>query len=205
MKPDIIMLAAGASTRMGTPKQLLTYQGQPLLRVMCEVALKSNLGRVVVVLGANEQRVKPEIENLPLDIVHNTEWETGMAGSIQCGLQKILEINPQSESVIFLLTDQPYLSVSLLERMAEDARLHSTHTIIATEYADTIGVPALFKRALFHSLQSLTGQEGAKKVIIQNRDRVFSIPFPAGSIDLDTPADYQHFLDSLSASRLEVL
>lgn len=188
----LIILAAGASTRMGTPKQLLAYRGCTLIRHMAKVAIASYCQPIAVVLGANAERIKPEISQLPIQIVENQQWEEGMSTSIRVGLEALLAMNPNLEAVAIALCDQPFVSSPTLERIIEAYHL-TGKPIIASEYSGTLGVPALFNRTLFSELMTLKSTEGAKKLIKKHTHEVFSVPFPEGAIDIDTPKDYEQF------------
>jgi len=186
----LIILAAGASTRMGTPKQLLAYRGCSFIRHMAEVAIASVCQPIVVVLGANAEQIKPEISQLPVQIVENPQWDEGMSASIRIGLEALLGVNQNLEAVAIALCDQPFVSPQTLDRIVE--AFHSTgKPIIASEYAGTLGVPVLFSRSLFSELMALKSNEGAKQLIKKHIHEVFSVPFPEGSIDIDTPTDYE--------------
>ena len=186
----LIMLAAGASTRMGTPKQLLTYRGCTLIRHMAEVAIASVCQPIAIVLGANGERIKPEISQFPLQIVENQQWQEGMSSSIQVGLEAMLAVNQHLDAVAIALCDQPFVSPQTLNQLVEAYHL-TGKPIIASEYAGTFGVPALFSRTLFSELMNLKNTEGAKQLIKRHIHAVFSIPFPDGAIDIDTPKDYE--------------
>lgn len=190
----LVLLAAGASSRMGTAKQLLPYQGRSLLRYMAEVALASRCSSVVVVLGAHVDRTRSEIHNLPVQTVENPHWSTGMGSSIRAGVQ---QITAQSlDAIIVMLCDQPLVTSANLNQLIE-AYQATQHPVIASAYADTLGVPALFSHPLFPDLLKLSPNEGAKHLIDQYRDRIDSISFPEGAIDLDTPEDYQQLHSEL--------
>ena len=186
----LIILAAGASTRMGTPKQLLAYRGCTLIRHIIEVAIASYCQPIAVVLGAHAERIKHEISHLPVQIVENQQWEEGMSTSIRVGLEALLAMNPNLDAVAIALCDQPFVSSPTLERIVEAYRL-TGKPIIASEYSGTLGVPALFNRTLFSELMTLKSTEGAKKLIKKHIHEVFSVPFPEGAIDIDTPKDYE--------------
>ena len=186
----LIVLAAGASTRMGTPKQLLTYRGSSFVRHMIEVAISSICQPIVVVLGANAEKIKPEVSHLPVHIVENQQWEVGMSSSIRVGLQALLAMNQDLEAVAIALCDQPFISSQTLDRMIEAYRV-TGQPIIASEYSGTLGVPALFSRSLFSELMTLKSSEGAKQLIKKHIQKVFRVPFPEGEIDIDTPNDYE--------------
>jgi molybdenum cofactor cytidylyltransferase len=186
----LMILAAGASTRMGTPKQLLAYRGCSLIRHMAEVAIASVCQPIAVVLGAHAEQIKPEISQLPVHIVENQQWADGMSSSIWVGLEALLAVNQDLEAVAIALCDQPFVSSQTLDRIVEAYRF-TGNPIIASEYAGTLGVPVLFSRSLFSELMALKSNEGAKKLIKKHIHEVFSVPFPEGSIDIDTPTDYE--------------
>lgn len=211
----LIILAAGASTRMGTPKQLLSYRGRSFVRHIVEVAIcADSLGvatlsqqrgalraprnafaiasvcqPIAVVLGAHMERIKPEINHLPVQLVENQQWAEGMSSSIRVGLAALLAMNQNLEAVAIALCDQPFVSSQTLDQIVEAYRF-TGKPIIASEYAGTLGVPVLFHRTLFSELMALKNTQGAKQVIRKNIDKVFSVPFPEGAIDIDTPNDY---------------
>ncbi|HAA29615.1 MAG TPA: 4-diphosphocytidyl-2C-methyl-D-erythritol synthase [Cyanobacteria bacterium UBA8553] len=186
----LIILAAGASTRMGTPKQLLLYQGRSFVRHIAEVAIASVCHPITIVLGANAQQIKPEVSQLLVQVVENPQWSQGMSSSLRVGIEALNTVSQNLDAVVITLCDQPFVSSKILNRIVET--YHSTgQLIIASEYAGTLGVPALFSRTLFSELMDLKHTEGAKKIIIKHKNEVFSVPFPDGSIDIDTPNDYE--------------
>ena len=186
----LMILAAGASTRMGTPKQLLAYRGCSFVRHIIEVAIASLCQPIAVVLGANAERIKPEVSQFPVQIVENQLWEEGMSSSIRVGLKALLAMNPNLEAVVILLCDQPFVSSQTIHRIVEAYRV-TGKPIIASEYSGTLGVPALFNRTLFSALMALKSTEGAKKLIKKHMHQAFSVPFSEGAIDIDTPQDYE--------------
>jgi molybdenum cofactor cytidylyltransferase len=189
----IIILAAGASTRMGTPKQLLLYQGCSFVQYITEIAIASVCQPVVVVLGAYAERIRPQINELPVTIVENLDWAVGMGSSIKTGMQLLNSLTQKFSAVVIVLCDQPFLSPQILNQLV-DAYHATQKPIIACEYAGTLGVPALFSQNFFSELANLPGNSGAKKVIQNNLNQVFSIPFNLGNIDIDTPSDYEQLL-----------
>ncbi len=186
----IIILAAGASTRMGKPKQLLPYQGRSLLRHITEVAIASRNQPVIVVLGANAEIIKPEICQLPVEIVENLQWASGMSSSIRTGIEVVNALGQNVEAVIITLCDQPFVSVQVINQLVE-AYHRSDKAIVACEYADTLGVPALFNHTFFSQLMNLKQGEGAKQIINKYINQVTSVCFLQGLIDIDTPDDYE--------------
>lgn len=192
MKIGGILLAAGASRRMGRPKQLLPFKGTTLIQYMCEELLKVDFEQFIVVLGANEALIRPKIESLPVHIVVNKAWDRGMGGSITKGLSFSLRQATNLDAYIIVLCDQPFLTADYLNLLCQN---HQTYKkgIISSEYANTIGVPAFFHKKYEEDLLALNGQRGAKKLFKKYKHDLLSIPFPEGEIDLDTPDDYERF------------
>ncbi len=182
----IIILAAGASTRMGRSKQLLPVEGESLLRRSAQTALRTGCSPVVIVLGANSQAHRVELAKLDVQIVENRDWEKGMGTSIRAGIEAL----PASvDAALIMLCDQPLVTPRLLlEFQIREAG------IIASEYDGTLGVPALFARKYFPELCALPPESGAKKVIAAHRKEVDAVPFPGGKVDLDTPDDVAEFM-----------
>ena len=188
----LMILAAGASTRMGTPKQLLVFQGRCLLRHMAEVALASCCEPVVVVLGSQIEQMKIEVHEA-LHIVENRQWARGMGSSISAGMSTLITINQDLKAVVIALCDQPFVSSHLIDLLVESYQA-TRSPIVACAYANTLGVPALFDRSLFTELMTMSTNLGAKYLIKQHAKKVLQIPFPEGEVDLDTPAQYQQLL-----------
>ncbi len=217
MKPGIVILAAGESSRMGTPKQLLLYAGETLLQRTINAA-QAVAENVIVVLGANAQVVagacSPQAENLssasnaqkhakasrlggykpPPHIIENHNWREGMGTSVSLGLQTLLKSHPNTKAVIFLLCDQPLLTSEILQQIVTKQEATGS-PIVAAEYNGTLGVPALFAASLFPALLSLAGAEGARKVITKHRSEALGVPFQEGAMDIDTPADYAQLVE----------
>ncbi|WDD36666.1 nucleotidyltransferase family protein (plasmid) [Nostoc sp. UHCC 0926] len=189
----IMILAAGASTRMGTPKQLLLYQGRSFLQYITEMAIASVCQPVVVVLGANAEQIHPQIKQLPVRVVKNLDWACGMSTSIKSGIELLNNLPQKIEAVVITLCDQPFVSHQIINQLV-DAYYSEKKPIITCEYAGTLGVPSLFSQIFFSELAALKETSGAKKVINNNLNEVFSIPFPLGNIDIDTPKDYKQLL-----------
>ncbi len=194
-KPSIaiMILAAGASTRMGRAKQLLLYQGRTLVQYITEVAIASVCEPVLVVLGAYAQQIRPLLNQLPITVVENLNWACGMSSSINSGILFLNSLPQKIEAVVIVLCDQPFLSDQIINQLV-NAYYLTKKPIIACKYADTIGVPALFSQVFFSELAALKQSSGAKKVINNNLNQVFSVPFPQGNIDIDTPNDYEQLL-----------
>ena len=190
----LIILAAGSSSRLGTPKQNLVFQGTTLLQRSIATALASDCAQVLVVLGANAELIEPIIADKPIQIIHNKEWQEGMASSIRIGISAMQQSTPQLESVILMLCDQPFADVSVINQLIKAS---AQNNLVASAYNGTIGPPALFSKSHFEELLNLQGNEGAKKLLLKYADEVFKVPFPLGIIDIDTVGDYERLEDSL--------
>jgi molybdenum cofactor cytidylyltransferase len=169
----LIILAAGGSSRLGSPKQLVQFSGESLLRRAARTALASNLRPIVVVLA--EAKFASEIEGL--DFVLNPDWRTGMGSSIRAGIAGM-----QANGVVILLCDQPLITPDFLNRLASTKK-----PLAAAEYNGTIGVPAFFSARYFEELKQLEG--GAKEILLRHRDDVEALPCPEAALDIDTAAD----------------
>lgn len=187
----LLLLAAGASTRMGRPKQLLPYHGHTLLRHAAETAVATGCAPIVLVTGALHHELLPEIAGLPIRAVHNPAWETGMASSIRTGLLTVAEAHPAA--VLVMLTDQPAVTPELLQQLI--ARQQATRApVAAAAYGNTLGVPAVFDKAVLPELLQVQGQQGANRLIGSLGAAVAQVSFPAGLLDVDTPAQYAALL-----------
>ncbi|MDC3210710.1 nucleotidyltransferase family protein [Saprospiraceae bacterium] len=183
----IIILAAGSSSRLGRPKQLLELNGKTLLQKSIETALNVSIN-VTVVLGANENLVRPTISGFPINIILNENWISGISGSIQTGMSALK--NNEFQAVLIMLCDQPFINASILKGMIEVFEKNK-FPIVASEYEKKVGVPAIFDASFFQKLKMLKGQKGAKKLIMNNLDKTKSFMFENGKIDIDTEEDWQ--------------
>lgn len=191
----LILLAAGASKRLGKPKQLLQFQNETFLKRSVKIALDSVCHPIIVVLGANAEKLTDEIKEFDVEIVENKEWENGMGTSIQIGMKRFLENYPNASAVVSMVCDQPFVSVDLIEQLVKVFRLTGA-PIVASAYGETVGVPALFSRRIFQELMLLKADNGAKKIIYEHRKNVVKIPFEAGVTDVDTEQDYLNLIKS---------
>ncbi len=189
MKTGVIILAAGSSSRLGRPKQLIEFQGKNFIQKAIKEAKKSKADSFVVVLGWNPDLIKTGFDSDKIPYVINENWEEGMASSMQAGLRFLME-KEHPDQVILMLVDQPFVDADLLNRLILE-KDKSGKGIVASSYSETFGVPAIFDRAYFDEMLSLKGSEGAKKVIMKNRADVFALDFPLGAVDLDTEGDLE--------------
>jgi molybdenum cofactor cytidylyltransferase len=179
---------------MGSPKQLLRTGGITLVRRVTEAALDSRCEGVYVVVGAAAEAVRRELSDLGLEVVENRGWEKGLAESIRVGIEAVRAGCPEFDAAILASVDQPHVHTALLDRLIEVFEA-GDREIVACTYAGTVGAPALFSRRHFAVLTSLQGDRGAKSILESREGEVAQIPFPEGATDLDTPRDYQRFLD----------
>jgi len=190
----IIILAAGGSSRFGKIKQLLPFNGKTLLQHVIDQASKSGAQPIVVITGANAAKVSASIAYSKVNIVINENWQEGMASGIVAGVQKIVSLNDSIKKIIVAVCDQPFVTSALFEQL-DQMQNKSGKPIVACTYADTIGTPALFATKYFNQLLSLTGDEGAKKILKNNSEDVATVDFLKGEIDIDTQKDYENLLD----------
>ncbi|WP_018616103.1 nucleotidyltransferase family protein [Segetibacter koreensis] len=193
----IIILAAGSSSRLGHPKQKIVYNGRTLLQQTVETAIHSKCNPVIVILGADAEKIHPDIEKEEIFVYHNPDWEQGMSSSIQIGITMLKKIAPHVSDAILMVSDQPFVDTALLNDLI-NKKAAIGKEIIACSYSNTLGVPALFNKKFFPELLLLKGQEGAKKLLIKHKESVAAIPFPLGSIDIDTVKDYQSLINTES-------
>lgn len=186
-----IVLAAGASARMGRPKLLLTHRGVPLLRRAVDAALRAGCDDVVVVLGADREQYLPVLKGTPARIVHNPEFAQGMSTSIRAGIEALPE---ETGAAVILLSDQPFLDDGVIRRLIETYRM-SGKKIVACAYGGVRGVPVLFDRALFLELLLLEGDQGARQVMATYPNHIAEVEIPlAAARDVDTPDDARRLL-----------
>lgn len=189
-KIGVIILAAGSSSRLGYPKQLLEYKGVSLLQHIINVAGSVDFDTKILVLGAKAEEIKKEIESNNFEVVLNTKWEDGMGTSIAIGISEALKIEPELDHILMLLSDQPFVNK---EKILELIRVQLTTNKQTTfsEYAGDVGVPAIFSRTIFSDLIKLEGEQGAKRLLNQ-KDLIFgTVKFEKGNFDVDTAADVE--------------
>jgi molybdenum cofactor cytidylyltransferase len=191
----IVILAAGASVRLGKPKQLLLHHGKTLLNHAVEQAVNSNADAVVVILGKDADTFKSEIDEKKAHAISNEEWKEGMGSSARLGIKTLLDDKPYIDAVIFMVCDQPHISSSVLNELIATQQ-KTTKQIITCDYGESIGPPALFHRKYFPELMKLEGDAGARNIIQQNMNDVATVSFPEGKIDIDTAEDYDALKNS---------
>lgn len=197
LQVGVILLAAGESKRFGSAKQLLDIKGQPMIKRMALAAFKSEATEVMVVLGAQVEDIKAVLNDPGLEITINQDWQKGLGSSLKTGLKAILKKQPELEACIVMLADQPLVDTSYLNHMIRMYKEHK-EKIIASSYADTIGAPVLYHQDMFRDLLNLKDDQGAKNLLENKLNEVYTIAFPGGQADIDTQEDYQNIKDKLS-------
>jgi molybdenum cofactor cytidylyltransferase len=206
-KIGAVVLAAGGSSRLGRPKQLLTFGGETLVRRAVRAAAEAGCNPVIVVVGEMSDAIRAELDirdsrissspalgNLRratvlmrATVVENTEWRNGVGTSIRRGLQ---ELPGSVDAVVLLACDQPFVEASTIGKLIAACEKIG-RPIVASCYANTLGVPALFDRSCFEALLALPDDSGAKLLIATRPEDVFPIEFEEGAIDIDTPEDFE--------------
>jgi molybdenum cofactor cytidylyltransferase len=189
----ILLLAAGSSSRLGQPKQLLPYKGKTLLRRAAETAVAAAAGApVVVVTGALHEELLPELLGLSVQVVRCETWPAGMGASLQTGLQMLEKYARPLQSVTVMLCDQPFVTAGLLQQLA--AAVSLARPIAASAYNEVRGVPVCFAPEALPLLRQLPETAGAAQLLRQHPQLVTTFDFPLGAIDVDTPEQYASLL-----------
>ena len=188
-----VILAAGESSRLGRPKQLIQFRGKSLVRRIVDAADEAGCSPIAVVIGSDGKKMAPELKRTSAAIVENENWRNGIGTSIRAGMQSLIEHGQDLNAVMLLVCDQPLVETELIRQLIA-CYGETGKTIVASSYSGTLGVPALFDRSHFEELVTLPDDSGAKSIIISRRERVVEFPFPQGNIDIDTLADYERLI-----------
>jgi molybdenum cofactor cytidylyltransferase len=189
-----VVLAAGRSTRLGRPKQLLDLGGQPLLSHVLRHAAAANLDEFILVLGYEAERIAKSVGNLGQRDVVNPDFASGQSTSVRAGLAAL---SPDSEAAIFLLGDQPQVGPAIIDAVI-DAYHRTGGPIVVPTYDGQRGNPVLFAKSLYPDLARLTGDAGARFIVRAHAAKVVAVPVGDGPPprDVDTEADYTALLAS---------
>ena len=183
-----IILAAGSSSRFGEPKQLLDYHGKAFIRAVAETALQANLSPVIAVTGAEDDEIKAALQDLPVKIIHNSDWEKGQSSSIKEAVRKLKE---KIGAAIFLLADQPQVTPTVLRALVEEHQ-RTLKPIIAPMVEDRRANPVLFDRVTFPALLELEGDMGGRGIFSKFSPSYILWLDSSLLLDVDTPEDYQN-------------
>jgi molybdenum cofactor cytidylyltransferase len=190
-----VVLAAGASTRMGVQKLLLPLGDQPIVRRTVQQVLEARFDRVLVVLGYEHERVRAALDGLPVDCVVNADYASGMGSSFRTAVENLDE----ADAAMFALADQAFVT-GREYRSLLDAYRSQRPPIVSVRYGEVIAPPHLFVRTLFPELAAL--QHGARSVLERHRDEMVVLQFPPDLLqDIDTPEDYERARSRMPAGR----
>jgi len=191
-----VLLAAGASTRMGVPKLLLPLGGEPIVRRTARQVCASGFDEVIVVSGSEHARIVEALEGLPVTHAVNREFATGMGSSFRAGVE---HLGPDAEAAMFALADQPFLTSAEYGAILTTWRLHHP-LIVGSKFGEVTAPPHLFARALYPELAAL--QHGARSVLQRHASQMIVMHFPADLLmDIDTPDDYERAKARVAAGR----
>ncbi|MBV6423613.1 MAG: Bifunctional protein GlmU [Steroidobacteraceae bacterium] len=180
-----VVLAAGASTRFGSPKQLVRIDGRPLLHSVVSRAVEVAGHSVTVVLGAHAGELTALLRHSPASVLVNRDWQEGIASSIRAGMG---QVPGTADGVLLVLADQPAVTTEDLRRLAGAWR-RQPDSILAAQYSGIVGVPAIFPRWAFRDLAELRGDRGAQQLLLRHVDRVARLRMPSAALDIDRPED----------------
>ena len=183
-----VILAAGESSRLGQPKQLVQFRGKSLVRRVADAATEAGCSPITIVLGSDSKKIEDELAGVA--IVKNENWRAGIGTSIRVGVQNLLSQASNLEAIVLLVCDQPFVDARVIKGLVE-LRQKANKSIVASAYSGTLGVPALFDGSCFQELLALGNDTGAKSIILSKRERVAEFRFPEGTIDIDTTADLE--------------
>ena len=187
-----VVLAAGASRRLGQAKQLVRQGSETLLGRTIRVVREAGVADIFIVLGAQRELISATIAFKDAVLVFNENWEKGIASSIHAGL-RALDTHPDEwPAALILSCDQPKLGAHHLRAMLQNFAASCGPVIVASSYADTLGVPAIFPRPVFPQLMALRGDKGARAILLDPPCPLATVPFSGGEIDIDVPADLEH-------------
>jgi molybdenum cofactor cytidylyltransferase len=184
-----VIVAAGSSSRLGQPKQLLLIEGEPMLQRVISFAREARASPIVVVLGAHRELIEKRVDFLDTSIVVNEEWQEGLASSIRAGVIAIQRDAPQYSGLLLLTCDQPRVSTEHLRALIDTFIAQPKDTAVASKYVGTRGIPAIFPRSAAENLCALQGDKGARFLLAQSPWPVIEIPLQGGEIDIDRPED----------------
>ncbi len=189
----VLLLAAGGSRRLGKAKQTLIHQSKPLINLAVEQALSLDIG-VYVVIGARKDSITPLIENYPVNILFNENWDAGIGTSISLAMS---QIDKQTDSVLFMLCDQPFVPTNHYRKIV-NISASAPSKIVATNYPnERKGVPAVFPKFYFDELKNLSKDQGAQSIIKLAADTVIGITCPEAELDIDTPDQVRELLSPI--------
>ncbi|MBC9798561.1 nucleotidyltransferase family protein [Sinomicrobium weinanense] len=197
----IVILAAGSSSRMGQPKQLLEYNGKTLLQHAVDEALGTGIENIVMILGAHAGKIREVIKEDKIRFLQNQDHEEGMASGIRLGVHDLTKSRENmTEGILIMLCDQPFVNSELLIRLI-GKQIATGCRIVASTYKGIEAVPAVFHKSVFPELINLKGDRGARSIIKKYGKGTATVEFPKGHIDIDTLEDYRNLTTGNSSGR----
>ena len=190
-----VVLAAGGSRRLGTPKQLLPYRHTTVLGATLDVARSAGFDQLIVTLGGAAQAVRDAVPVDGADVVTVEDFGAGCSASLRVALTRV---HPQAAGIVLMLGDQPCVEPAALRRMVQHGRVAPAGAVMVCRYADGIGHPFWFSRGMFGDLHQLHGDKGVWKLIGSGRHpvRELAVPGPV-PLDVDTWDDYRRLLEAV--------
>lgn len=192
-KIPILLLAAGSSSRMGQPKQLLQWGNQSLIEHQIETLQKAG-NPLGVILGAHSESIFPVIEKFGDNIYVNPNWKNGMGNTIAFGTHQLLKKFPDAKGVLITLVDQPLITSLYIKKILQTFQPGEQQIIVSLSSSGWRGVPVLFDKIYFEELKKLDGEKGAKILIQQYKNSVIEIECGELLADIDTYESYQRIL-----------
>jgi molybdenum cofactor cytidylyltransferase len=188
-----IVLAAGGSTRMGRPKQLLQYKGESFLRRAVNSAAQSNCHPVIVVLGSNADELAIELAGLSVDLAINDNWQRGIGSSIRTGMQRLIALAATLDATLLLLCDQPLIDGKAIARLIEFYK-KSAKPVCVSSFGSAFGPPIVVGKDFFQNLLSLPDDRGAKELWLNHPEVLSIFNCAEAGTDIDIPADFARLL-----------
>ncbi len=198
MSSGVIILAAGAATRMGKAKMLLPFKQTTILQHIINEVVAVEPTAVYLVTGHYHQAISDNIDQANVQIVFNQYYANGMSSSIQIGLKHLLSDYPNIESIIIIVADQPFLNRDIIHAL--QALRQKTHKgLVAASYDGIIGTPVLLAIKYVEQLNQLIGDKGARSILQAFPEDLATVDFALGGLDIDNEADYEQFCKILNS------
>lgn len=189
MSLGVLLIAAGSSSRLGSPKGLLPFKESTLIEHQIQIGLGCKPDKLVVVLGSNREQLSPIVSKSPVEIVENLDWEMGMGGSIRVGIEVLKHL----DCILLLLLDQPLITTEHLLDLARELKSGEVE-VVATLANDIIGPPCAFSQEFYSKLLKLEGDQGARNLLRDKQAKISAIQFNPAGVDIDTVSDYDQIL-----------
>ena len=184
------ILAAGTSSRLGQPKQLLKLNGETLIRRAARAILDADISRVAVIVGRDADAIAEELRGLPVEIIVNNDWSEGMASSVRCAVNRAADESNLNRALLLTPCDLPLLSSAHLRALIEKYGRENA-PVVASRYNEILGAPLIIARELWPELSQLRGDVGARRVIMKHGASF--VEWPGGAFDVDTREDWATF------------